>query len=1357
LSSGSVGDGTPGLLVPIDVQALCVGDGDAAAARGLAGATANFQQQWTPEHQAFIGANVTIEFDDPPLQVLEPGVHLHWALPDALTHADTSQGKLTFPAVPNRWLVTRIVLQDDQPLTRSWLVESDAVLPDRPDDRPAATIAVKPGTFAGQDFGWIGRVHDVAAAWDPDSVSQAPTVLQVTGGDLTAVTNGELSFAAYYPSCRSVFGFHDALSDLTPPAGETATLTYAVAGWYAEETKDVIRPGATLESVRRLGWTYAGDAAPAYSVCHGLVEGIAWSPTATYLPSRPPALAAEVAIGTTPAEALAAYFANRNHPDIPLAERLLDGLQLGLLDDFTQPAPNRLIALNETLHDRGFARASADPVFAVVVPDPAAGKGAVKELVGLPPALAASLNRLNDLRDQLERCRRHVDWYRWQLFADWYRIFQTNSATHDMAVSAAEQRLGGWDELQGTMTALGTALASARTAVETQLSGEMQLAEVAGQEYVQPADPAVMLIGAGVGFPPRYGGDGRHDPDGRLVCRLTGDLLSSLSAGGKEVDVAAMTAVSAPGALPHSELLTSLLREACVLDTALASARTAVAAAALDAALALALEGHAQSTLTLAGTPPSPVAVSWFDRDEWLPLLLGWSASWLPFHDTGAGAYPASTITGGFVLDPNGGGTLTPIAGGPDPAQPIFPQQEGLTGVGHLTPRSAEMFAAQLKEYLAGHPDTAETALKAILDELERSEVVTASLAGLTQLMVMRRHGLQLPVRVPDGPPQAIQQLTQLVAATVGDANSIGPALRMAFNPLRAGYLRVSLKLVDAYGRKRDVKAPQLVCSQPLTAVGKDGPVASTAYLAPRLSQPSRLAFRWLAADGTGLDEMNDHPAMTPICGWLLPNRLDGSLFVYSASGSALGMLYLQQTSTGASVQWQSAPGDERTIGRDVEQALAHANPRLLELAVSLRHGSAAFFEGLWRAIDAMADTIAGGTPPSNAGMATLVGRPVALAETLLRVELQGAPMLDIGFGAFENDTDDGLGGIKLPVVLGDLGRLSDGLIGFFAPVVPGGTYDLHTFYTQAADGTTSGIVVPAPDTVSLQPTPRVGGPIPPDVAPDTRTVLMLLDPAAPVHATAGVLPTAALGLAADQVADALSTLDMSFFAAPVLGGAAELAMPTPVQPGYGVSWVEEGRTERGALTWLVTPEIADAAGRVVWPYTPQTVREGWLRLNPLVLEFHLAGVGGQPVVRAGRANDLTLTVRNAGRRDATFRSCSAVPESVEATGSIFYVHLGALLAPADAATVTFTAAGWSFTPFSDRRYGIYWAATPAADVTVPAGGALSIQIGALTVTSTAARAHVPFDYYGVDGLDDGVAVEIVAVQTATVQTATGR
>src|SRR5438105_5713040 len=51
---------------------------------------------------------------------------------------------------------------------------------------------------------------------------------------LTAVGYGEPTFAAFYPNCHSVFGFHDADSKSAPPAG----VRYDVVGWYSASALD---------------------------------------------------------------------------------------------------------------------------------------------------------------------------------------------------------------------------------------------------------------------------------------------------------------------------------------------------------------------------------------------------------------------------------------------------------------------------------------------------------------------------------------------------------------------------------------------------------------------------------------------------------------------------------------------------------------------------------------------------------------------------------------------------------------------------------------------------------------------------------------------------------------------------------------------------------------------------------------------------------------------------------------------------------------------------------------------------------------------------------------------------------------
>ncbi|CCI29145.1 hypothetical protein MICAH_5520003 [Microcystis aeruginosa PCC 9809] len=71
-------------------------------------------------------AHISEEIVSQPFQnqnlYLKAGIHLHWALPDALTKGiQDSDKKTVFPSVPNRWLVTRTLNGEK----RQWVVESD--------------------------------------------------------------------------------------------------------------------------------------------------------------------------------------------------------------------------------------------------------------------------------------------------------------------------------------------------------------------------------------------------------------------------------------------------------------------------------------------------------------------------------------------------------------------------------------------------------------------------------------------------------------------------------------------------------------------------------------------------------------------------------------------------------------------------------------------------------------------------------------------------------------------------------------------------------------------------------------------------------------------------------------------------------------------------------------------------------------------------------------------------------------------------------------------------------------------------------------------------------------------------------
>ena len=80
-------------------------------------------------------ANVDADVFAPDLPPLTPGIHLHWALPDALTTGKAVPGAaaVDLPAVPDRWLVVRFgppTSGTTARSTRAWIVgAADAPIP----------------------------------------------------------------------------------------------------------------------------------------------------------------------------------------------------------------------------------------------------------------------------------------------------------------------------------------------------------------------------------------------------------------------------------------------------------------------------------------------------------------------------------------------------------------------------------------------------------------------------------------------------------------------------------------------------------------------------------------------------------------------------------------------------------------------------------------------------------------------------------------------------------------------------------------------------------------------------------------------------------------------------------------------------------------------------------------------------------------------------------------------------------------------------------------------------------------------------------------------------------------------------
>ena len=170
-------------------------------------------------------------------QILDIGVHLHWTLPDGLTRASGSRG---FPAVPDRWRIRRVVA--GQSPQAAWVVESDFV------ETPVSGVANGQTLFPAEGAPEVGPPWRRRGRWFalPDWIADQ----SASGSDAsqrsapTAVGYGDPLFAAYYPSCRGLFGLYD-----PTPIDENAALTYEVLGWYSRHDEDIL---AQLPSLERL-------------------------------------------------------------------------------------------------------------------------------------------------------------------------------------------------------------------------------------------------------------------------------------------------------------------------------------------------------------------------------------------------------------------------------------------------------------------------------------------------------------------------------------------------------------------------------------------------------------------------------------------------------------------------------------------------------------------------------------------------------------------------------------------------------------------------------------------------------------------------------------------------------------------------------------------------------------------------------------------------------------------------------------------------------------------------------------------------------------------------------------------------
>ncbi|MCP4562446.1 MAG: hypothetical protein GY837_18150 [Bosea sp.] len=1234
----------PSLIVPISVEALCVSADTGAAGPQFRGATAVFSDlpstdsegQWSGK--PYLGDSVGVL----PQSMPEAGIHLHWALPDALTKGRADEaGGLTFPPVPNRWLVVRIVARKDAarhpaPDLRAWVVESDFHDP----DPSAATVSVPfEAAEGGQFHRFLGRCVDLAG-WS-ESPGRADRF--GNGQALTAVGYGEVSFAAYYPNCRNVFGFHDPLDDLDglDPAGGDR-VSYLVASWFADAGLEPF--GATSSTAKGLAWDYAdrAGARPGRTICSGMIRGIVWDPSGS--DPNGPAKSLEIALGNTETECVSALLARR--PGLEgdeHAEFLLDAAQSGMLADHW--GADQTVKLEHALHSGAFASLPGETMWQVApTPSAAARSGAPRDEppeapVPLSAGLAARVAAVNAQQRAYERACGELASRREALVFDWRRFMQVLYGVQDESAEQAVPELadarqrGRFAQAQremieaecaglgheaarigmltmpanggppagapkGSLAAqLADALRGLREGVHAECGDAFLLKATPGARFWEPLEPVILLAGEDARPPQRYGSDSL------LACRWVDEIRAELQSesNGTVTAFAAQEWLATLDltALPIAPEARALLAEAILTDpdqatriAAVLTAKTGARASVIEAQLHLAQadavpQPAAGPGLRLTGRPAAPIGLAAWSGNPWLPLFLDWEVEYAPMlapeasaSGTGGPAFAADILTSQYQLDADG----VELVPRQDPARPPRTPTP-IAGVGLLTQSAFRRLTRSLSELLAHAPDDQ---LRDAIGKASEIPALSHVLNGFNSALQARQRSLQLRVLDPFAPDD---ELTRAVAALAPARDDATAMPFRPFLPLRGGYLKITrLALIDAFGQERslDPQRARLARARSLMPV-EASPIANgLAHLPPRLVQPARLNFRLLDARNDDADA-HDHPSASPICGWVVVNNLDPGLSIHAADGAACGMLRLVDEQ--ADAVWEPPPG----VGANTPIADVHLAAFVRGVLDHPDRG--AFLAKLAHTIDRTLATIVPDKANTDEAIGLLFGRPLALVRAALSLELSGAPSSTTGWDAVARQIRKIQSGaspdvaavrddlqftrVKVPVRLGNLNQIEDGLVGYFLEGANGADYG--TFYAPVAQTAGDGIE------------PATNRPVLLALAdPEPARVTLLMDPFATVHATSGILPVKAVDIPPPCYSKALASLEASFLCNPMLVAPGPMQLPLPPITGFSWSWIQaEGDG------WSMVAEVAGTGERPRASYSPLRLVDGWLRLAP--------------------------------------------------------------------------------------------------------------------------------------------------------------
>lgn len=1142
--------------------------------------------------QPYISENITSNPFDAPGLTLSKGVHLHWAIPDALTRGVSGQDKsVAFPVVPNHWLITRSKNnKGGYEIDKQWVVESDRLFhPDTDSDKSnkITILYSDPDSDNNMPFRYMGNAV-ILDDWKESN--------EDSFDNLTAIGYGDPIFGAFYPHCRSVFGFNDTSDDLTKD--NISKYKYEIIGWYSDTQNDYCtkiisqltqeNPDFTKQDFldtlqQEANWTVKlgdSDAVPELIAPYAQIE---FDPSDS--DNIPEDLDVDIAVGNTPMEALSAYAASKVDPDNKAQiEDYLEAVELSKA--LQQKIVDTGYKFEEERHCVGFSPSSIDSFWSVKVHNINTTKADAlndqfpKDAIELPNTLIQALDDLNKKQQEYDQSLEKIKSLRRQSFSGWYKyqlckyhpssendqypdasdvgnyisesITVINSLTENTGTITIQKNEGtsnvisasgdeNNDSLASQLAVLINNVLDIITPIISENKYETLLFQEPAGRYWQPNEPAIILAGKSAQITQRHG-------------------QNSLAGGGEDNSL---------------ECQTASINNESIFDSK-------------DEILNEIINIKKNDTAGLN------FAFSTWQGNPWNPFLIQWEIEFYHVKSSFDGNnYKPSFITDDFELIPD-----TPKLSFQWKPNDILDTSESFlySGSSILTPHVGKQLILQMNQYLSEqlldiycnaqdpvvpcderndkyYQDNKDDIISWYQENNPQQEdnlhiysilnahkllsdesfgCLSQVLSGFNPALIMQKQTFQLNIDDPLQ-NQSEKNFTKAVKAAVDNENQTAPLPENALNPIRAGGFKINrLRIVDTFGRYIDFdkdksKLKNFIFSETLSLIGLD----SVAYFPPRLSQPAKIDVSLLSAESNDM-KMNSHLGTTPVCGWILPNNLDQSIMIYDKNGNALGSLVFLD----ANVKWQKAPQSKTGLDSADDISNSHLK-KMVKYIMNPKDNvdKKDFFNKFLSVIEISAENIAPDNYAQYKSLALLMGRPLALVRTSLKFELYGDPCIDQGWYAFMtemnngDDSDQTLGftKVKFPVRVGEFKQLNDGVVGYWKEDASG-DYEDNTFYTVQDDTIEHDCIKQNTQNGSLALS----------IDSEVKFLSMLVDPRAKIHVTTGILPVKTLVIPGKYYSDTLNGIEVTFLTAPVLSDSSGISIPLFQEPGSTLSWLEK-------------------------------------------------------------------------------------------------------------------------------------------------------------------------------------------------------